>query len=169
MKGLQYLPTELPLEIANSLPPSSIIFMTRTCRRIHHDMDVSFEQLLGGVPARRPSARCNLLNTPREQRLAPKSHYLSFLDEYYRSWVHDDVFQGRFERPAVKKPRVLHSERLTFLCMLERNGQIDPWRAVCSSCVATHEISFFAPDSLSHQSDKRECLGRAGRMWICPH
>ena len=56
-----------------------------------------------------------------------------------------------------------------FLCVLERSGQIDPSRAVCSSCVATHEIPFFSPDSLNHQSDKRECLGRAGRMWICPH
>ena len=47
--GLQYIPTELLLEIANSLPPSSIIFLTRTCRRIHHDMNVSFERLLGGI------------------------------------------------------------------------------------------------------------------------
>ena len=168
LQGLQHLPTELLLEIANHLPPSSIIFLTRTCRRIHHNMDVSFEQLLGGVPARRPSARGHLLNTPREQLLAPELHSLSFLDEYYRSWVQDYIL-GRFERPAVEKPRLLHSELLIFLCMLERNGQIDQSRAVCSSCVGTHDISVFAPDSLNHQSDRGECLGRAGSMWICPH
>lgn len=188
LQGLQHLPTELLQGIASSLPPSSIISLTRTCRRIHHHMNVSFEQLLGGVPARRPSARGHLINTSREQRLAPESYCRSFLDEYYRSWVHGIMLgrwwrfenpvvepsvlhseRWRFERPAMEEPRVLHSERLIFLCMLERDGQINPSRAVCSSCVATHDISFFAPHSLDHQSDKRECLGRAGRMWICPH
>lgn len=163
LKGLRHLPTEVLLEIANNLPLSSIIFLTRTCRRIHHDMGISVEKLLGGVPARRPSARGHLLKTPRTQSLGFES------DD--RSRVHEDILSS-IEYPLVEESSsVQRSERLIFLCMLEREHQIDPSRAVCSSCVATHDVCLFAPDSLTlnHQSEKKECLGRAGRMWICPH
>ena len=159
LRGLQHLPTELLLEIANSLSPSSIIFLTRTCRRIHHDMGVSIEKLLGGVPARRLLTRGHLIGTPRTQPL--------IFESYDRSRDHGDV-SSSIENPFIAESSVQRSERLIFLCMLEREHQIDPSRAACSSCVATHDVSLFSPDSLNHQSDKRECLGRAGRMWICP-
>ena len=59
-------------------------------------------------------------------------------------------------------------ERMTFLSMLERDGQIPDSRPICSACATTHKINFFAGDSLRQESWKRECLGSIGRIWICP-
>lgn len=159
-KGLQHLPTELLLVIGSSLPASSIISLAQTCRRIYYNLGDSIEATLGGVPVRPLSARNRSVDTGRERHLVPESHHRSGDHEY---------IPPNSKRHAVEEPSVLRSERLIFLCMLERDRQIEPSRAVCSSCITTHDISCFSPDSLKQQSDQRECLGRSGRMWICPH
>lgn len=60
-------------------------------------------------------------------------------------------------------------ERLEFLCMLERDGQISHSGLICSACCTTHEVEFFSEDALHQESRIRQCLGRVGRVWICPH
>lgn len=65
--------------------------------------------------------------------------------------------------------RKLVLERLAFLCMLERDGQLSASKAVCSGCKTTHQKSLFSSTALQQMPRRRVCLGREGRLWICPH
>ena len=60
-------------------------------------------------------------------------------------------------------------ERLLFLCMLERDGKLSPWKLACSTCVKALDRSLFLTKSIGERPFKRKCRGHEGRMWICPH
>lgn len=61
------------------------------------------------------------------------------------------------------------SERLAFLYMLERDGKLSGSKAVCSGCKTTHNVSLFSSTALQQRPHQRLCMGREGRIWICPH
>ena len=65
--------------------------------------------------------------------------------------------------------RKLVLQRLAFLCMLERDGRLSASKAVCSGCKTAHKISLFSSTALQQMPRRRVCLGREGRLWICPH
>ncbi len=60
-------------------------------------------------------------------------------------------------------------ERLTLRSLLDRDGKIPSSETFCNGCPDTHDSSQFSLTSLAQPSMERQCLGRAGRMWICPH
>lgn len=155
-KSLQYLPTELLIRIRSSLQPSSIMALNHTCRIIYHKMGDSIEQILGGIPAGPLLTRNCSVDSMRQELSHRDSR-----DHQYTSLPRKYL--------ALEESKLLRAERLKFICMLEHDGHIIPSRAVCSTCVRTHDLSLFSLDSLKQHSDKRECLGRIGRMWICPH
>ena len=66
-------------------------------------------------------------------------------------------------------PDAHHTERLELLCILDRDQGIPPSRAICSGCADTHEQSRFSKDLLGPCSRERVCLGKDGRIWLCPH
>ena len=63
--------------------------------------------------------------------------------------------------------RATRAERLQLLCMLERHLLIRKPRVVCGGCFSTHDISFFT-EELAKGGFGRECVGRVGRLLICP-
>ena len=62
----------------------------------------------------------------------------------------------------------VRKERLRLLCMLFRDRPISGM-AVCSGCVKTHHVNAFTIGELVQGPTKRQCFGRVGRLWICPH
>ena len=60
-------------------------------------------------------------------------------------------------------------ERLILRSLLDRDGKIPSSEIFCNGCSDTHDSSQFSLTSLAQPSMERQCLGRAGRMWICPH
>ncbi len=60
-------------------------------------------------------------------------------------------------------------ERLILRSLLDRDGKIPRSETFCNGCSDTHDSSQFSLASLAQPSMERQCLGRAGRMWICPH
>ena len=60
-------------------------------------------------------------------------------------------------------------ERLAFLCLLERDGRLSASKAVCGGCKTTHNNSLFSSTALQKRPHQRLCMGREGRLWICPH
>lgn len=147
--GLPDLPTEIILNIGRYLPSSSLLSLSYTCRVIRYKMGVSIEHSLGkrDIKAQLPrSTFCTNL---------PSSVGIT----------------GRDLKPSLPTvvPNVHHSERLKLLCMLDRDGKLPPSKAVCSGCADTHDQSLFSRESLAQPSHERQCLGSAGRVWICPH
>ena len=55
------------------------------------------------------------------------------------------------------------------LCGLERDGQLSPLKAACSTCKTRHDISQFSLQATEQPQAQRQCRGHEGRLWICPH
>ena len=148
------LPTEIVLDVAEYLPPSSL---------------VSFELFIFENP---PSAMHFTSN-----RILKKSEKARFgfdlLDHPLAKLDRVCKKQGALQPESMSTSRSqLHlSERLELLCMLDRDGSIPSSQTVCSGCVDTHASSpsLFSISSFAQTSSQRRCLGRAGYMWICPH
>ena len=70
---------------------------------------------------------------------------------------------------SVEVRNVRSLERLEWRRMLDRDKKVPSPRTFCSGCLITHDRSLFSIRSLTHPNTKRYCLGRAGRVWICPH
>lgn len=147
--GLPGLPTEILLMNTEILPPSSLMSMSYSCRTIRNKMGLSIEHLLG--------------KKMETAQLSPLTLYNNLPKEGYRT---REGF--RWSLPIVE-PNVRHSERLELLCMLDRDQMIPPSKAICSGCAGTHDRSLFSSRSLAQSSSERLCLGRDGRVWICPH
>ena len=144
---LSQLPTEILLQIAFHLRPSSIVAMSYVCRQFRYNMGISITELLGDAQylrygvSRSPSA-----NSFSHDHLQPPQISLS---------------ETRYT--------IKHPERLELLRMLENDDLIPPSRAICSSCGTTHPVSTFSKTALRQESRLRQCLGGEGRIWICPH
>lgn len=54
---------------------------------------------------------------------------------------------------------VVSSQRLSFLCMLERDGRLSRSRAICGVCKITHNVSLFSSSELRRRSHQRRCMG----------
>lgn len=65
--------------------------------------------------------------------------------------------------------RRVRLERLKFLCMLERDERLSAAKAICCGCMMTHNVSLFSSAALQQRPCQRLCMGREGRLWICPH
>ena len=74
----------------------------------------------------------------------------------------------RSDNEAACAERTRRAQKLQLLCMLERDLLIRKPRVVCSGCFSTHDISLFTPGELAKSGFGRVCVGRVGRMWICP-
>ena len=74
----------------------------------------------------------------------------------------------RSDNEASCAERTGRAQKLQLLCMLERDLLIRKPRVVCSGCFSTHDISLFTPGELAKSGFGRVCVGRVGRMWICP-
>ena len=61
------------------------------------------------------------------------------------------------------------SERVRFLGMLEWDKRISPSKLVCSACEKAQDRSIFSSAARQRSPEVRQCLGREGRTWICPH
>ena len=146
---LPSIPTEIILIVANHLPPSSLMSLSYSCRIIHNKMGVSIEHSLG-----------------EKKRTARLSEFALEIN------LRELMFLGRNDLKMWSPTtvgNVYHSERLNLLCMLDRDQKVPPSKAVCSGCADTHDRSLFSSKSLAQSSSERCCLGRVGRLWICPH
>lgn len=72
------------------------------------------------------------------------------------------------DRSPAKDAAFVHKEKLRLLCMLWRDRPI-AGKAVCSGCAKVHHNTSFTTDELIKSPKKRQCFGRIGRLWICPH
>ena len=67
---------------------------------------------------------------------------------------------------------VVSSQRLAFLCMLERDGRLSPSRAICGVCKVTHHVSMFSSTNLQQRSHWRRCMDPdlwPPTRWRCRH
>lgn len=148
------LPIEVVLDIAEYLPPSSL---------------VSFELFIfENPPSVMHFTSTGILKKSQKARFGFDllDHPLAKLDRMYKK-------QGALQPESMPTSHSqLHlTERLELLCMLDRDGSIPSSQTVCSGCVDTHAScsSLFSISSLAQTSSQRRCLGSAGSIWICPH
>ena len=129
-KSLARLPTEIILEIAKYLPPSSCICLSYSCRDIRNNMAVSIAYVLG-----------------------------------------DKVLESlsSISSPSVELRNYRSLERMALRSLLDRDGKIPSQKVFCNGCEYAHDSSQFSLASLAQPRTERRCLGRAGRLWICPH
>ncbi len=147
--GLPGLPTEIILIVARYLPPSGLMSLSYSCRVIRNKLNVSIEHSFG-----------TKINTAQLSVSALPDNLLPRISPDGRGFTHP--------RPTtVRSP--YHEERLKLLCMLDHDQMIPPSKAVCSGCADTHDRSLFSHRSLAQSPSERLCVGRAGRVWICPH
>ena len=63
---------------------------------------------------------------------------------------------------------LVRKQRLRLLCMLVRDKPVSG-KAICSGCARLHHNTSFTIEELVKSPTKRQCFGRIGRLWICPH
>ena len=71
-------------------------------------------------------------------------------------------------RNLARDAAFIRRERLRLLCMLMRDRPMSGM-AICSGCIKIHHVSAFTALELVQGPTKRQCFGRIGRLWICPH
>ncbi len=71
-------------------------------------------------------------------------------------------------RKLAESATLVRKERLRLLCMLMRDRPV-AGKAICSGCIKLHHNTSFTTEELIKASNKRQCFGRIGRLWICPH
>ena len=126
--NLEVLPIELLSEVWKSLPLSSQLSLSYTCRHFRFyslDSGCSIKSLF---PTRQP--------TENNTSCSP--------------------------------------EQWDFLCILERDQSQAHSRdlaptALCSSCKAQHPVTLFSQNQLHRDASERQCVGRQGKLWLCPH
>ena len=148
------LPIEIVLDVAEYLPPSSL---------------VSFELFIFENPPSVMHFTSNgILKTSQKARFG-----FDLLDHPLEKLDRICMKQGALQPESMSTSRSqLHlSERLELLCILDRDGSIPSSQTVCSGGVDTHAScsSLFSISSFAQTSSQRRCLGSAGSMWICPH
>lgn len=72
------------------------------------------------------------------------------------------------DRRLSKDAASIRRERLRLLCMLVRDRPV-AGKAICSGCVKIHHNTAFTIEELVKSPTKRQCFGRIGRLWVCPH
>ena len=87
-----------------------------------------------------------------------------FVSEYAQPRIRS-IFLDPSERDAAHSKL---SEWLKLLCMLDRDHLICKSRAVCGVCCSVHKTSLLSTTELQKDSTIRQCLGREGRLWVCP-
>ena len=127
--NLPDLPTEIILDVAKYLAPSSQVSLSYSCRQIRNKMGASLIDILA-----------------EEQPMASLSDSTLSIESQNIRWL----------------------ERLKLRSMLLRDGKIFSVRW-CVGCKVTHDTSLFPMSSRPQPSTGLRCLGRANRMWICPH
>ena len=141
---LQPLPTEILLMISDFLPLSGIMALSYTCRALCNKMGVSIQNVLG-EPISAPQIPTYAVKSSQERRPQPRAS------------------------PPERGLSLKRVERLKLLCMLDLDGQLPQNKIICSSCATTHHRACFSEKSLQAENSHRQCLGSAGRVWICPH
>lgn len=141
---LQQLPTEILPMISDFLPLSGIMALSYTCRTLRNKMGVSIQTVLG-EPNSAPQIPNYAVKPSQERRPQPRAS------------------------PPERGLSLKRVERLKLLCMLDLDGQLPQNKTICSSCATTHHRAYFSEKSLKVENIHRQCLGSAGRIWICPH
>lgn len=146
---LPSIPTAILLIIARSLPLSSVMSLTYSCKVIHSKMDVSIQEILG-----------------EDEETTQLVQYVVEANPLEAHTFGNGI---KFSQSPVM-PLAHHSERLELLSMLDRERKIPPSsKAVCCGCANMHERSSFSGDALAKPSRERYCIKYARRIWICPH
>ena len=153
MANFSQLPKELFLMVAECLPPLNLLALSQTCSSLRTILDVHIESVLPKTVVQTALGR-----PPFIYYWEPRGQYS--IDEAHANGYRPVPRRGLSEED---------SQRLEFLFMLERDGQLSAQRLVCSKCVQTHERSLFSSETLQREPTKRNCLGWEGRLQICPH
>lgn len=153
MANFSQLPKELVLMVAECLPPHNLLALSQTCNGLRTMLDVHIEAVL-------PKTVANIA--------ADELTYTYYwrAREMYSIDVDSEIDHGPGPRGGLSEE---DSQRLEFLLMLERDGQLSEQRLICSGCVQTHERSLFLSQTRQRQPTKRYCIGWEGRVQICPH
>ena len=98
------------------------------------------------------------------------SSALSFAYTCKRFYIECGISREGFlgAKNLAKDPAFVRRERLRLLCMLVRDRPISGM-AICGGCIRIHHVSAFTLGELVQGPTKRQCFGRIGRLWICPH
>ena len=185
--ALLTLPTELVLEIADHLPPSSIVSLSYSCRTICTRMGaVSIEQVLGDEflmgrwKVSAPSVEMRnirLLERLEWRRMLDRDRESLFpsqgTHEYDRSLLSKrSLAELSEERHCLDSSGRLsictHRTCLGWRRILYRDNKSPSPELYCSLCFRKHDRSLFSTQSHTAPSVHRRCLGSAGRLWICP-
>lgn len=159
LSGLAALPLELVVKIAASLPPSSMMSLDYSCRRIHHGLGLSIQEVLG------PKGQVLQLSN-QELQMRFLEEVLRRLDKRLRLYPMSTVSR----LPSTMHTwNSYHGERWKLLCMFDRDKSLSSSQALCGGCKSIHESSLFSEQSLVLHSSERLCKGRTGRVWICRH
>ena len=152
MASFSQLPRELVVLVARCLPPLNLLALSQTCNGLRMMLDVHIEAVFPKTVAQTAIDQLPRIDWVPHKRKFISNNSASGYDPGPRSGLS-------------KKD----SQRLEFLFMLERDGQLPGQRLVCSGCVQTHEGSLFSSPTRQRQPTKRKCLGWEGRLQICPH
>ena len=168
------LPAELVLEIADHLPPSSIVSLSYSCRIICTRMGaVSIEQVLGDEflmgrwKVSAPSVEM------RNIRSLERLEWRRMLDRDRESLFpsqgtheYDRSLLSKTSLAELSKERhCLDSSGRLSICTHHKSPSPELY---CSLCFRKHDRSLFSSQSHTAPSVHRRCLGSAGRLWICP-
>ncbi len=153
MANFSQLPKELFLMVAECLPPLNLLALSQTCSSLRTILDVHIESVFHKTVV---------------QKALGRQPFIYYWDSSGRYSIDEDSENG-YEPAPRRSLSEENSQRLEFLFMLERDGQLSAQRLVCSRCVQTHERSLFSSETLQREPTKRNCLGWEGRLQICPH
>lgn len=59
----------------------------------------------------------------------------------------------------------LSFQRLSFLCLLEKDGRLSASKYTCSGCETTHDFSRFSSKELEKGSHQRRCMNHSRIQW----
>ena len=139
--------------VAECLPPLNLLALSQTCNSLKTMLDVYTEAVLPKTVAKEVAGKP-----------LPPHHW----DSREEASIEKDFKTVHLPGPRGDLSEE-DSQRLEFLCMLERDGQLSEQRLVCSRCVQTHERSLFSSQARQKEPTKRYCIGHEGRVQICPY
>ena len=170
----------LPKDFSNPFPKKKTfqVLSTRACYR---NIDKEFEPTRGIVITGLQTLPTEIL-LHIQSHLPPSSKVLlnHVHRRFYRSLDYSmEDFVSEYAQPRIRSIFLDPSERdaahsklselSKLLCMLDRDHLIRKSRAVCGVCCSVHQTSLFSTTELQKDSTIRQCLGREGRLWVCPH
>ena len=139
--------------VAECLPPLNLLALSQTCNSLRTMLDVHIEAVLPKTVAQEVAGKP-----------LPPYHW----DSHKKTSNEKDFKTNHLPGPRGDLSKE-DSQRLEFLCMLERDGKLSEQRLVCRGCVQTHERSLFTSQTRQKRPMKRYCIGREGRLQICSH